>query len=196
MSAARSGGTPECLSCLEKLEQSVKAAASTGKPVGDLLTFAEHLKKVPVLPVEDWPLPATSEFEQAWKAGSPSPYEYTFQISSIKDTVKDFHDWGMLCSVVLLNALWSSFYITGEAKYLDRILEVALPYGAFIDSLGVEYIGGSCLQCVWVHVCMCVYVCMSVYTCVYVRMCIGGRGIACLCPCVQVTLKKPSLTPS
>ena len=66
-----------------------------------------------MLPVESWPIPATDAgFISSWNR-APSVFEYTAQLQAIKGVVREFHDWAMLCSTVLLNALWCKFYITG-----------------------------------------------------------------------------------
>ncbi len=90
--------------------------------------------------MEQWPIPSLDlEFQATWKQ-SPSVYEYTAQLLQVKSMVNEFHDWGLLCSTLLLNALWCQFYITGNKKYIHRIIDVAVPWSAFMDKLGVEFI--------------------------------------------------------
>lgn len=141
LAVAVAARTTEATTCYDRLVTSIRSAGASGKPVGPVLEFVEHLKTVPSLPVEAWPIPGVDPaFEANWKT-QPSVYEYTAQLTQIKSMVTEFHDWALACSTVLLNALWCSFYVTGEHKYIRRIMDVALPWSKYTDTLGMEYIG-------------------------------------------------------
>lgn len=102
-----------------------------------LIRVGQHVAAVPKLPVEQWPVPhhQTAALHAAWSSQpKPYPWEVTGVFAQARD-VLDFHDWLLVSSTTHVECLWATVYATGSRAAVRRLLDVAMDWAEFSDSL-------------------------------------------------------------
>lgn len=136
LSSLYAADTPATRACFDQFHKFLQQTKK-GSAFSDL---AEHLLRVPLAPLDLWPIPTEDEeFQATWK-DTTSVYEVSGNLARVKENLNEFHDWGLLCTSTLLEASWTAFYATGDPSHLSRVLTIATPWKDFSSSLSIDYV--------------------------------------------------------
>jgi hypothetical protein len=127
LAVMRHVGTPAARTVADRLGVSVRRSQS--RP---LIRACQHAAAVPVVAVEEWPMPYDHVDALApWWSPTPpggSPTPWPWEVSGLFAPARDsmtLHDWLLVSSTAVVEALWGTFYATGDAKYIRRIADIA-----------------------------------------------------------------------
>jgi hypothetical protein len=129
-------GTPQARGVFDRLAVSLRRA--NARP---LIAAGQHIASVPTgVPLAAWPMPYDDTLLSAAGAAWPPPRGavYPWELSAVFGEARGFldrHDWLLLSSTAVLEALWAGFYATGGRAYVERVVGVAAAWGEFAPLL-------------------------------------------------------------
>ena len=114
--------------------------ARAGEGAGELAAAVAHVSAAPAPHPADWPTPHAQHAltEGPWPPLPGSlplqPWELHPMCSGLRGELERAQ-WLQLAGSTHLEALWGAFYATGEARCLERIIDVAAGWGEFMPEL-------------------------------------------------------------
>jgi len=115
------------------------SVARAGEAAGALTAAVAHVARAPVPQPADWPTPHEERglTEGAWPppaGGALAPWELHPACEGLRGELER-GQWLQLAGSTHLEALWGAFYASGDARPLQRILDVAAGWGEFMPDL-------------------------------------------------------------